>query len=265
MTSTHFHGSPIWGMRGEVHRIAVTGSGAFVSFIRPDQMDASLKWADLVGVDCGAFSAWRRKITINWLDYYHWLERYYEHDKLAFFVIPDVVEGGEVDNDKLIGQLPQEFRAKAVPVWHLHESIERLIALCYEWPRVAFGSSGEFSTIRTKAWHSRMIQAFDAIYCQRDLKTRIHGLRMLDGRVLGAYPLDTADSTNLACNVPKYEVKYPELTRQIREADYCKGLTEEEIKALVLKGRCAILKNAIESVTPPLRSDWVSIRMQVAA
>lgn len=70
----------------------------------------------------------------------------------------------------------------------------------------------------------------------------IHGLRMLDGRVLGNYPLTTADSTNLACNVPKFKVKYPELTRQILEADYCRGLSEREKKALVLRNRCAVLK-----------------------
>lgn len=260
----HFHGTPIWGGKGDVHRIAVARGGAFVSFIRPDQMTTSLLQAGAVGVDCGAFSAWKRGITINWLDYYHWLERYYDHSKLDFFVIPDVVEGGQADNDRLIGQLPRDFKGKAVPVWHLHESIDRLITLCREWPRVAFGSSGEFATIRTKAWHDRMRQAFDAIYCQHDFKTRIHGLRMLDGRVLGAYPLDTADSTNLACNVPKFNVKYPELTRQIREADYCKGLNEEEVKTLILKGRCAILKNAIESVQPLTREAWIG-RMGVAA
>ena len=247
----HYHGTPIWGGAGEVHRIAVRGAGAFVSYARPDQLQASLQYAQEVAIDNGAFSAWKRGLILDWAAFYRWLEPYYQHKKVSFFVIPDVVEGGEEDNDRLIRALPPSLRRKAAPVWHLHESIERLVCLCEEWPRVCFGSSGEYAVIRTAAWHERMEQAFEAIYGRRNLATKIHGLRMLDGRVLGKYPLTTADSTNLACNVPKFHAKYPELTRSIRDAEYANGLSEEEVKALVLKGRCAILKNAIESVIPP--------------
>lgn len=252
----HFHGTPIWGDSGAVHRIAVSGAGAFVSYVRPDQMAASIKHASEIGIDNGAFSAWMRGVVINWLDFYKWLLSYYHHEKVSFFVIPDVVEGGEADNDRLIQQVPSMFREKAAPVWHLHESIDRLIELCREWPRVCFGSSGEFAVIRTQAWHNRMFEAFEAIYGKHSFKTKVHGLRMLDGRVLGNYPLDSADSTNLACNIPKFEAKYPELTRAIREADYAQGLSEKELKALILKGRCAVLKNTIEKITPPHRSKW---------
>ena len=38
----HFHGTPVWGSAGDVHRIAVSGAGAFVSYVRPDQILASL-------------------------------------------------------------------------------------------------------------------------------------------------------------------------------------------------------------------------------
>lgn len=93
-----------------------------------------------------------------------------------------------------------------------------------------------------------MQDAFETIYLKYGFSTRIHGLRMLDGRILGNYPLHTADSTNLACNVPKYLIKYPELTRAISEADYTQKLSEKELKAFILKGRCAILKNSVESV-----------------
>ena len=127
------------------------------------------------------------------------------------------------------------LRNKAVPVWHLHESIHRLVELCREWPRVCFGSSGEYATIRTDRWHRRMQDAFETIYCKFNFQTQIHGLRMLDGRVLGNYPLATADSTNLACNVPKFNTKYPELTRAIREAEFSRGLSEKELTATILK------------------------------
>lgn len=258
----HFHGTPVWGSAGDVHRIAVSGAGAFVSYARPDQIAASLNFAAAVGIDNGAFSAWMRGLVINWCEFYEWLLGYYHHPKVAFFVIPDVVEGGESDNDALIRQVPCMFRDKAAPVWHLHESIDRLVELCREWPRVCFGSSGEYAVIRTERWHRRMQEAFETIYCKYTFQTRVHGLRMLDGRVMGNYPLATADSTNLACNVPKFNSKYPELTRAIREAEYSRGLSEKELKAVILKNRCAILKGAIEAVRPPSISEWSSKGLQ---
>lgn len=258
----HFHGTPVWGSAGDVHRIAVSGAGAFVSYVRPDQIAASLNFAAAVGIDNGAFSAWMRALVINWCEFYEWLLGYYHHPKVAFFVIPDVVEGGESDNDALIRQVPRMFRDKAAPVWHLHESINRLVELCREWPRVCFGSSGEYAVIRTERWHRRMQEAFETIYCKYTFQTRVHGLRMLDGRVMGNYPLATADSTNLACNVPKFNSKYPELTRAIREAEYSRGLSEKELKAVILKNRYAILKGAIEAVRPPSISEWSSKGLQ---
>ncbi|MCS2161032.1 hypothetical protein MUU47_07810 [Scandinavium sp. H11S7] len=254
----HYHGTPVWGDAGNVHRIAVNGAGAFVSYARPDQLSASIKYALSVAIDNGAFSAWKRGLVIDWQQFYQWLIPHYHHPKLSFFVIPDVVEGGEADNDALISKLPRCFRSKAAPVWHLHESLNRLVELCREWPRVCFGSSGKYATIRTQLWHRRMSEAFETIYCKHSFSTQIHGLRMLDGRVLGNYPLSTADSTNLACNVPKFEVKYPELTKVIRDADYSRNLSEVELKTVILKRRCSILKNTIEAVVPPSISEWQS-------
>jgi hypothetical protein len=254
----HYHGTPVWGDAGSVHRIAVGGAGAFVSYLRPDQLAASIKYANSVAIDNGAFSAWMRGLKIDWREFYQWLIPHYHHPKVSFFIIPDVVEGGESENDALIKELPRCFRGKAVPVWHLHESLDRLVELCKEWPRVCFGSSGQYAVIRTAHWHRRMQDAFETIYCKHGFHTLIHGLRMLDGRVMGNYPLATADSTNLACNVPKFNNKYPELTRAIREAEYSRNLSDKELKAVILKGRCAILKNSIESVQPPSISEWIS-------
>lgn len=253
----HYHGTPIWGAAGDVHRIAVSGAGAFVSYARPDQIKQSLEYASSVAIDNGAFSAWKRGAILDWNEFYKWLSAYFDHEKMSFFVVPDVIDGGEEDNDRLVKEIPGEFLSKAVPAWHLHESIDRLVELCSNWPRVCFGSSGEYATIRTKKWHTRMNEAFKAIYVDNNFKTKIHGLRMLDGRVLGNYPLNTADSTNLACNVPKFEVKYPEITRSVREADYSKGLSDKSIKDLILKSRCAILKASIEKVIPPTINEWV--------
>lgn len=252
----HYHGLPIWG--DGVMQIATRESGAFVSHAWPQQTKKALELAGSVAFDNGAFSAWRSGNPVrSWTPFYQWLMQHYHNEKLDFFIIPDVIDGSEEDNDRLIRELPSVFRDKAVPTWHLHESIDRLVELCQNWPKVCFGSSGQYATIRTKLWHARMKESLTEIYIKRGLKTKIHGLRMLDGRVLGNYPLHTADSTNLACNIPKFEVKYPELTSAIREADYCKGLDERELKQTILRGRTAVLKGAVESVKPPTIDEWI--------
>lgn len=281
----HYHGTPIWGNKGEVLSVSVRGGAAFVSFARPDQIKQCLEQAESLGLDNGAFSAWKRGLVIDWQkQFYPWLMLYYHHPKIKFFIIPDVIEGGEEDNDRLIAEVPGMFKEKAVPVWHLHESIGRLVRLCNEWPRVAFGSSGQYAVIRTKIWHDRMREAFEAI---KGINVKIHGLRMLDGRVLGTYPLDTADSTNLACNVPKYLIKYPDIGSNliknwyiehgyIQSPDWTKAtwaikneprlsyinepLIELKKDKVFLSGllihRAAVLRGAVESVKPPMRTEY---------
>ena len=250
--TTHYHGTPVWGNKGEVLKVAVRGAGAFVSYARPDQINQCLKWADSLGLDNGAFSAWKRGLVIDWFkEFYPWLMKYYFHDKVKMFMIPDVIDGTEEENNELIRSVPVMFKEKAVPVWHLHESLDKLNWLCSEYERVAFGSSGEYATIRSKEWKIRMNQAFEMM-CIFNHETKIHGLRMLDGRVLGNYPLHSADSTNLACNVPKYKVKYPENGGHILSRV---PFTKEDKHELLLY-RCAVLKGAVESVNPPTLEQW---------
>lgn len=249
MSVIHFHGSPIFGAGGEAATVAYRNGGAFISYLRTDNITKCYDICEEVCLDNGAFSAWKRGKVIDWENFYLWLEKYYHNPKTKFFVIPDVVDGGEEDNDKLISEVPEKFKGKACPVWHLHESIERLVRLCEEWPIVCFGSSGEFATVRTERWHKRMKEAFSAIYIERNLPVQIHGLRMLDGRILGTYPLSSADSTNLASNVPKWKNMYPQLTQNVLDA----GFSMKE----VFTHRTAILRNAIESVTPPSIEEWI--------
>lgn len=256
----HYHGTPIWGNKGEVLAACVRGGGAFVSYARPDQIKQCLNQADSVGIDNGAFSAWKRGLEINWTEFYQWLGRYYHHKSVSFFIIPDTITGTEEENDHLINSVPSMFIGKAVPVWHLHESIDRLIRLCKRFDRVAFGSSGKYATIRTKEWHARMKEAFFSMRDQGVSDTKIHGLRMLDGRVLGSYPLTTADSTNLACNVPKYKVKYSMLGAHIRERVPFTKTDENELKVY----RAASMRNAIEKVEPPTMVEWLHFNKQAA-
>lgn len=269
----HFHGSPIWGDKGRIARIAHRGSGAFVSFERPDQIKLAFDVADTVCIDNGAFSKWKSGKVQDWREFYfNFLPDWFDNPKLRFFVIPDDITGSAEDNDKLISQLPSDLKSKAAPVWHMHEPISRLISLCEKWYWVCMGSSGEFATVRSAKWKQRISEAFSAVK-ESQVDVRLHGLRMLDGRVLGNYPLNSADSTNLACNVPKYlainKVVTIEACRRsihkdkwidtddVKQAvDQC--LSKGGSKSDILAERCAILKNCIESVKPPKISEWNS-------
>lgn len=245
----HYHGTPIWGNKGDVLKIAVRGAGAFVSYARPDQIKSCLEWSISTAIDNGAFSAWKRGLRIDWVEFYKWLMKYYFNDKVNFFIIPDEIDGSEQENNKLIKSVPLMFKDKACPVWHLHESLDKLDWLCGDFERVALGSSGEYRAIRSPSWKVRMEQAFNVV-SKGNHKTKIHGLRMLDGRVLGNYPLTTADSTNIACNVPKYKSKYPALGGHILNRV---PFTVED-KNELLAYRCASMKNTIEKVKPPVKT-----------
>ena len=52
-------------------------------------------------------------------------------------------------------------RHLGVPVWHMHESAERLRRLGEAWQRIAIGSSGRYSTPGTAGWWQRMGQAME--------------------------------------------------------------------------------------------------------
>lgn len=268
----HFHGSPITGGKGgAVAKVAHSGSGAFVSYAHPQQINIAFEYADTVCIDNGAFSKKNSGRQVDWNGFYNeFLPKFIDNEKLRFFVIPDDISGDDKENDRLINELPRHLKHKAAPVWHMHESIDRLVHLSKEWEYVCIGSSGEYFSIRSVKWKRRMNDAFDALI-GKGYTAKIHGLRMLDGRVLGNYPLDQADSTNLAINVGKYRHKYPQIT-----IEACRSQThnsrwietddvDKAIKVFIdnggnlqdmIKARCAILKRAIESVKPPKVNDW---------
>lgn len=107
----------------------------------------------------------------------------------------------EADNDALLADwpLPRWFGA---PVWHMHESLERLERLASAWPRICIGSSGQFSTVGSPAWWGQMARAMRVV-CNDDGEplVKLHGLRMLSPEVFTRLPFASADSTNIARNI----------------------------------------------------------------
>jgi hypothetical protein len=149
--------------------------------------------------DNGAFTVWKQGGKLDVDGYMTWCEEWHKHPGFDWALIPDVIEGNEDDNDALICDWPKSIRG--VPVWHMHESIDRLVRLGNEWDFVALGSSGVWATPGTEAWWQRMTLAMNTLCDDKGRPPcRLHGLRMLDPRVFSRLPLSSADSTNAAVN-----------------------------------------------------------------
>jgi hypothetical protein len=104
----------------------------------------------------------------------------------------------------------------SVPVWHLHEKLERLSYLARAYPRVALGSSGAFATVGSPQWWARMDEVRPVVTDEQGRPTvRLHGLRMLNPSIFGRIPLASADSCNVALNIgvdKKWTGAYPPVT-----------------------------------------------------
>ncbi len=196
----HYHGLPITPATAGCK--AIEAGHAFVSFAHPDQLGIAIEVCQSFAIDNGAFSAWRSGNPVkDWTEFYDWALNVKKVPSCDFAVIPDVIDGNESDNDALLKDcpLPTWFGA---PVWHLHESIERLEQLANTYVRVCFGSSGEYSVVGTDKWWSRMGQAMRAICDDAGRPIcKLHGLRMLDPEVFTKLPFSSADSTNIGRNV----------------------------------------------------------------
>jgi hypothetical protein len=98
----------------------------------------------------------------------------------------------------LIGEWPHGNHGS--PVWHLHESIDRLRNLCSNWMMVCFGSSGEYRNVGSSSWHGRVEEAFSSIVDKHGTPfSNIHmlrGLKCLEYK----YPFHSVDSANIARN-----------------------------------------------------------------
>lgn len=204
---TSFHGLPLGGGRDQPDLPAfLRGRHAMVSFAHPCQLSLALDCCASVALDNGAFSLWKANggrgyDEATYERYASWVGTLANEPALAWAVIPDAIGGTDEDNDRLVEAWPVELRPVGVPVWHLHEPVERLSRLCAEWPRVALGSSGAYSTPGNTAWWGRMGEAMSAVCDESGRpRARLHGLRMLSEGIVSRLPLASADSTDAVRN-----------------------------------------------------------------
>ena len=196
----HYHGMPINPQTAAL--AAVGGRHAFVSFEDTHPLGLVVDACQSFAIDNGAFSAWRAGRPVqDWSAFYEWAIMCQRIPSCDFAVIPDVIDGSEEDNDALLRDCPLP-KYWAAPVWHMHESMDRLVRLATDYPRICLGSSGDYAVIGTQAWWTRMATAMDAV-CDADGRpmVKMHGLRMLDVEVFTRLPLASADSTNVARNI----------------------------------------------------------------
>jgi len=194
----HYHGLPMSNMHDMIRAFAT--HHAMVSYENPEQLEIAAEVCQSIVLDNGAFSAWKAKKTYDFIGYAEWAAKWIKHPCVDWCVIPDIIDGTEADNDALLDnwKLPD---AVSVPVWHMHESLDRLSRLV-KYPRIALGSSGEFAVVGDDKWWRRMSEAM-AVVCDSDgmPRVKLHGLRMLNPGVFSKLPLSSADSCNVARNV----------------------------------------------------------------
>ena len=199
----HYHGLPITPNSAAL--AAVGGGHAFVSFRHPDQLTLAIEYCQSFAVDNGAFSAWTAgKPVADWRPFYEWVADLHRLPPFDFAVIPDVIDGDEAANDALIEEWPWVKTAPHIgaPVWHMHESLDRLERLAMTFPRICFGSSGQYATVGTKAWWGRMNEVMSIVTDRQGRPVcKLHGLRMLNVKVFSKLPLASADSTNIGRNI----------------------------------------------------------------
>lgn len=195
----HYHGVPITPEDNAVR--VLCGRHAMVSFANSEQIDLVADICQTFALDNGAFSAWRSGTPISdWSVYYDFVRAWSKHPSFDFALIPDVIDGSEFDNDVLTAgwRLGKEV---GVPIWHMHESLDRLSKLISYWPRIAVGSSGKYASIGNRKWWSRISEAMKILCPHGYPLVKIHGLRMLDPEVFTRIPFSSADSTNVARNL----------------------------------------------------------------
>lgn len=203
----HYHGTPLTP-RVELQKMA--GKHFCVSFSDPRDGDWCLTHGQSVLWDNGAFTAHTKGRDYDVDAFYQWVEPRLGHPHWA--VVPDVIDGGEEENDTRLETWPFD-RSLGAPVWHLHESFDRLLRLADAWPRICFGSSAQYWQVGSALWERRVDEAFNSLE-RANARPWVHMLRGL-AMAGDRWPFASADSVNVARNFKDQGVCPERMSRRI--------------------------------------------------
>jgi hypothetical protein len=194
----HYHGTPI---TPRTALLELAGRSFCVRYGEHRDVEVCHEIGEGVMLDNGAYPAWSQGKPTDWPGFVAWAKPWLEY-RTTWAVIPDVIGGSEEENDALIAWLfnfDREVFSRSAPVWHMHESIDRLKRLCAGYERVCVGSSGLFRDPKGDLWRRRMEEAMNAVCGNGPAPTWLH---MLRGMALSGsqYPFASVDSTDIARN-----------------------------------------------------------------
>jgi len=206
----HYHGTPLTP-RAELYKMA--GKHFCVSFAHPHDSEVCMQIGQSVMWDNGAFTTFTQGKEFDTKKFYDWVRPRLGHPHWA--VIPDVIDGTLEQQKERLKDWPFSVDF-AAPVWHLGLPTDYLLELTDGYPKICFGSSGQFWQVGSPAWEKRCDQAFDALAKHRIHLPWIHMLRGL-AQAGKRWPFASADSVNVARNFKNGNRKCPE--RMAREID----------------------------------------------
>lgn len=188
----HYHGTPITP-RAELNKLK--GRSFCVSYAHPYDAQWCIDNAQSIMWDNGAFSSFTKGKPFDKAGYTSWLD-----DKLYganWAVIPDVIDGSVEDQRDYMRGWPYPLHLSCA-VWHMALPLSWLAELIDTYPRIAFGSSGQYWKVNSPEWQERADQAWSLIERtnNRPWVHMMRGLKLADKR----WPFASADSTNVARN-----------------------------------------------------------------
>jgi len=197
----HYHGLPVSGS-GKDAAYFLKRKHALISHAYPDQIRIAAEVCQSFVLDNGAFTAWKQGRPLDFDGYIEWVSTWCKHPGFDWALIPDVIDGDEKANDAFIERFfATGLGLYGVPVWHLHESFDRLFWLAQEFRTVALGSSGEYSTPGSRKWWGRMREVMDSVCDDAGRPIcKLHGLRMMNPEIFTKIPFSSVDSTNASMN-----------------------------------------------------------------
>lgn len=193
----HYHGTPI---TPRSHLLEMAGRHFCVSFAHTADAETCQQIGQSVMFDNGAFTTFKSGKTFDSGRFYSWVEGRLGHPHWA--VVPDVIDGTEEQQKERLKDWPFD-PALGAPVWHLGLSLDYLLYLADRWPKICFGSSGEYWDVGSEKWANRVDEAFNILSQKQRFLPWVHMLRGL-AMAGQRWPFASADSVNVARNHKDY-------------------------------------------------------------